>query len=39
LTAKDMNLPTTVYDPSKHYDEVTSRWWGTSAGVPGEATE
>ena len=30
LTAESLNLPTHIYDPTKHYDDVAGRWFGTS---------
>jgi len=30
LTARDMKLPAELYDPSKHYDEVRDKWFGTT---------
>ncbi len=29
LTARDMKLPAELYDPTKHYDEVRDKWFGT----------
>ena len=29
LTAQGLNLPTTIYDPVPHYDDVATRWIGT----------
>jgi len=30
LTARDLGLDVTYYDPEQHYDEVRSKWWGTA---------
>jgi outer membrane protein len=30
LTAKGLELPTTIYDPTAHYEDVASRWFGAS---------
>ncbi len=29
LTAKALDVPTQLYDPSVHYEKVRDKWWGT----------
>ena len=29
LTAKALDVPTQLYDPSVHYEKVRNKWWGT----------
>ncbi|KZD07681.1 TolC family outer membrane protein [Oceanibaculum pacificum] len=34
LTARDLDLPVTLYDFESHYKETDGKWWGLSAGKP-----
>ena len=34
LTARDLALPVTIYDPREHYSATRDRWIGTDATVP-----
>jgi outer membrane protein len=34
LTAMDMNLPVTRYDPARHYEDVRDKWGGRSTSDP-----
>lgn len=31
LTAKNLGLPVKIYDPSKHYKEIRSKWFGSNS--------
>jgi TolC family type I secretion outer membrane protein len=33
LNAKDLALNVPLYDPSKHYNDVRNKWWGTGPSV------
>lgn len=30
LTAQTLSLPVPIYDPAVHYNQVASKWWGTT---------
>ena len=32
LTAENLSLPTQIYDPTRHYDEVRDKFWGIGNG-------
>jgi len=36
LTARDLNLPVTLYDPREHYQEVREKWFGGNASGDGQ---
>jgi len=37
LTAKNLGLPVKIYDPSTHYKEIRSKWFGSNSSGQGSA--